>query len=407
MDIRSTFERLDEKFTSFGGLEPRGVTRLLYSPEWREAVQALITEFEENGFEVKKDSIGNITGRIEGSEKPEETIMAGSHIDTVARGGHLDGQYGILAALTAAIYLKEKYGQPKRSIEVLSLAEEEGSRFPYTFWGSKNFFNLQDNKDVEDIVDAEGVKFVDAMRESGFDFRSDDKVRDDIKAFLEIHIEQGQVLELEKKQIGVVTGIVGQKRYTINLKGQANHAGTTPMGYRKDTVVAFSEIVQNLVGKAKEIGDPLVLTFGHVTPVPNTVNVVPGEVEFSVDTRHIDQEELNKFGETVESTIKEIAEKYGMEVDINLWMDESPSLMDDEIIKTIEESAKEIAGDSYKVMPSGAGHDAQIFAEFVPTGMIFVPSIGGISHNIEEETNIEDLVRGIEVLAQSIYKLAY
>src|SRR5699024_3631821 len=142
----------------------------------------------------------------------------------------------ILAALTAAIYLKEKYGQPKRSIEVLSLAEEEGSRFPYTFWGSKNFFNLQDNKDVEDIVDAEGVKFVDAMRESGFDFRSDDKIRDDIKAFLEIHIEQGQVLELEKKQIGVVTGIVGQKRYTINLKGQANHAGTTPMGYRKDTV---------------------------------------------------------------------------------------------------------------------------------------------------------------------------
>lgn len=407
MDIRSTFERLDEKFTSFGGLEPRGITRLLYSPEWREAVQALIAEFEENGFEVKKDSIGNITGRIEGSEKPEETIMAGSHIDTVARGGHLDGQYGILAALTAAIYLKEKYGQPKRSIEVLSLAEEEGSRFPYTFWGSKNFFNLQDNKDVEDIVDAEGVKFVDAMRESGFDFRSDDKVRDDIKAFLEIHIEQGQVLELEKKQIGVVTGIVGQKRYTINLKGQANHAGTTPMGYRKDTVVAFSEIVQNLVGKAKEIGDPLVLTFGHVTPVPNTVNVVPGEVEFSVDTRHIDQEALNKFGETVESTIKETAEKYGMEVDINLWMDESPSLMDDEIIKIIEESAKEFAGDSYKVMPSGAGHDAQIFAEFVPTGMIFVPSIGGISHNIEEETNIEDLVRGIEVLAQSIYKLAY
>ncbi len=407
MDIRSTFERLDEKFSGFGGLEPRGITRLLYSPEWREAVQALIGEFEENGFEVKKDSIGNIIGRIEGSEKPEETIMTGSHIDTVARGGHLDGQYGILAALTAAIYLKEKYGQPKRSIEVLSLAEEEGSRFPYSFWGSKNFFNLQDTKDVEDIVDAEGVKFVDAMRESGFDFRSDNKVRDDIKAFLEIHIEQGQVLELEQKQIGVVTGIVGQKRYTINLKGQANHAGTTPMGYRKDTVVAFSEIVQNLVGKAKEIGDPLVLTFGHVTPVPNTVNVVPGEVEFSVDTRHIDQEELNKFGETVESTIKDVAEKYGMEVDINLWMDESPSLMDNEIIKTIEESAKEIAGDSYKVMPSGAGHDAQIFAEFVPTGMIFVPSIGGISHNIEEETDIEDLVRGIEVLAQSIYKLAY
>lgn len=407
MDIRSTFERLDKKFTSFGGLEPRGITRLLYSPEWREAVQALMGEFEENGFEVVKDSVGNITGRIEGSEKPEETIMTGSHIDTVVRGGHLDGQFGILAGLTAALYLKEKYGQPKRSIEVLALAEEEGSRFPYSFWGSKNFFNLQDTKDVEDIVDAEGVRFVDAMRESGFDFRSDDKVRDDIKAFIETHIEQGQVLELEKKQVGVVSGIVGQKRYTVNLKGQANHAGTTPMGYRKDAVVVFTEIVQDLVAKAKEIGDPLVLTFGHVTPVPNTVNVVPGEVEFSVDTRHINQEELNEFANTVENTIKETAEKYGMEVDINLWMDEAPSLMDENIVKTIEEAAKEYAGDSYKVMSSGAGHDSQIFSEFVPTGMIFVPSIGGISHNVEEETDIEDLVRGIEVLAETIHKLAY
>ena len=126
------------------------------------------------------------------------------------------------------------------------------------------------------------------MRESGFDFREDDKVRDDIKAWLEIHIEQGQILEKEQKQIGVVTGIVGFKRYSVQLKGEANHAGTTPMGYRKDTVVAFSEIVQKLDKKAKEIGDPLVITFGKVKLIPNVTNVVPGEIEFSIDTRHID-----------------------------------------------------------------------------------------------------------------------
>ena len=271
----------------------------------------------------------------------------------------------------------------------------------------KNFFNLQNNDDVKDITDGEGIKFVDAMRESGFDFRTDDKVRDDIKAFIEVHIEQGQILEKEEKKIGVVTGIVGQKRYTINLKGEANHAGTTPMGYRKDAVVAFTEIAQTLVTKAREIGDPLVVTFGSVKPVPGVVNVVPGEVEFSVDTRHIDEKELNDFAKTVESTINEVDDKYGMTADINLWMEQEPALMDEGIVNMIEESAEKVVGDSYKVMPSGAGHDSQIFSNYMPTGMVFVPSIGGISHNVEEETDIEDLVKGIEVLAETLYKLAY
>ncbi len=406
MDIRSTFKELDKKFTSFGGLNPRGITRLLYSEEWREAVNALVDEFEDNDLEVIKDAVGNVSGRLVG-ENSDETILTGSHIDTVVEGGHLDGQYGILAGLTALLYLKEKYGQPKKNIEVLALAEEEGSRFPMTFWGSKNFFNIQDNEAAKEMVDSEGIKFVDAMRESGFDFREDDKVRDDIKAWIEIHIEQGQVLEKEEKQIGVVTGIVGQKRYSINLKGEANHAGTTPMGYRKDTVVAFSEIVQRLVKKANEIGDPLVITFGSVKPVPNVINVVPGEVEFSVDTRHIDEAELNKFGKVVEDTINEVARENGLEATINLNLDETPTLMSEDIIKTIEESAEEVTSGDYKVMVSGAGHDTQVFAQFVPAGMLFVPSIGGLSHNVEEETNIEDLIKGIEVLAEALYKLAY
>lgn len=407
MNILSEFEKMDQLFTSFGGLEQGGITRLLYSKEWKAAVDQLIQIFEQEGFEVQKDAVGNITGRLVGTTHPEETVLSGSHIDTVVEGGHLDGQFGILAALIATKYLKEKYGQPKRSIEVLSLAEEEGSRFPFTFWGSKNFFNLADKKDVENIADAEGVRFVDAMHEAGFDFRKDNKVRDDIKAFVEIHIEQGKVLEVEGKQIGVVNGIVGQKRYTIRLKGEANHAGTTPMGLRRDAVVAFSEIVQTLTARAEEIGDPLVLTFGHVTPTPNTVNVVPGEVEFSVDTRHVDQKVLNTFADEIEKTIRSVAERNQMEVDINLWMDEAPTLMNDKIIEKVLNAAEKLADGNYKVMPSGAGHDSQIFAKYVPTGMIFVPSIDGISHNTAEETKTEDLIKGIEVLAEVLYQLAY
>ncbi|QDQ02862.1 allantoate deiminase [Lysinibacillus fusiformis] len=407
MDIQLTFEALDKKFTSFGGLKQGGITRLLYSQEWNDAVRELEKTFKEEGLEASFDDIGNLSGRLVGSTYPEETILTGSHIDTVVEGGHLDGQFGILSALVAVKYLKEKYGQPLRSLEVLSLAEEEGSRFPYVFWGSKNFFNLAKKSDVDTIEDAKGIKFEDAMRQSGFDYRKTEDVRNDIKAFVEVHIEQGKVLESENKTIGVVNGIVGQKRYTINLKGEANHAGTTPMSLRRDTVVAYSEIVTDLTKRAREIGEPLVLTFGHVVPVPNTVNVVPGEITFSIDCRHIDQQLLNDFATEIEDKIKLVAEANDMTYDIHLWMDEAPTLMDKEIVQTIEQAAKNNVGDRYKVMPSGAGHDAQIFAEYVPTAMVFVPSIGGISHNINEETKIEDLVKGIEVLSDVLYELAY
>ncbi|MFW0761943.1 allantoate deiminase [Staphylococcus cohnii] len=408
MDIRSSFEALDKKFTAFGGLAGGGITRLLYSKEWSNAVQALKETLEKDGFETEFDSIGNLKGRIEGSKYPEETIMSGSHIDTVVEGGHLDGQFGVLAAVVAMQSLKAEYGQPLRSLEILALAEEEGSRFPFAFWGSKNFFNLADKADVDSIADGEGVAFKEAMRECGFDYRTADNDYSYIKSFIEVHIEQGKVLETENKSIGVVNGIVGQKRYTINLKGEANHAGTTPMGLRNDAVVAFSKIANQLTDRAREIGDPLVITFGRVDPVPNTVNVVPGEVTFSIDCRHINQEELNQFAEEIDACIKRVSEEEGVQCDIDLWMDEAPTLMDERLVKEVQNAAETVVGESeWKLMPSGAGHDSQIFAKYVTTSMLFVPSINGVSHNVEEETNVEDLVKGIEVLKQVLYKLAY
>lgn len=408
MDIRSSFESLDKKFTGFGGLNGGGITRLLYSDEWSNAVHELKRTLEKEGFEASFDSIGNLKGRIKGSKYPEETIMSGSHIDTVVEGGHLDGQFGVLAALVAMQSLKAEHGQPLRSLEVLALAEEEGSRFPYAFWGSKNFFNLANREDVNDIADGEGINFKAAMNNAGFDYRSEDNDYSYIKSFIEVHIEQGKVLETEKKAIGVVNGIVGQKRYTINLKGEANHAGTTPMGLRRDAVVAFSKIATELTDKARAIGDPLVITFGRVDPVPNTVNVVPGEVTFSIDCRHIDQAALNDFAQTIDDCIKTVSEQEGVEYDINLWMDEAPTMMDESLVKVVEQAAEQVVGSNdSKIMPSGAGHDSQIFAKYLPTAMLFVPSINGVSHNVTEETNIEDLVKGIEVLKQVLYQLAY
>lgn len=396
------------KWLSSIGADPTGgTTRLLYDESWRQAQSELKEKFTDIGLATQYDEVGNLYGRLEGTKYPNETILTGSHVDTVVNGGKLDGQFGILASYLAVKYLKEKYGAPLRSLEVISMAEEEGSRFPYAFWGSKNIWGLADNKDVIDATDVNGIKFVDAMTESGFKFKDElAPIRDDIKAFVEIHIEQGSVLEKTGKQVGIVNSIVGQKRYTITLTGEANHAGTTPMGYRKDAVYAMSKMIGEATDKAYEAGDPLVLTFGHIDVQPNTVNVVPGQVAFSMDCRHTDAKALKEFTEEVESLFTEIAKKHDVSIDIDNWMDESPVPMSKEIVGTLEEACKE-ANLNYTVMHSGAGHDSQIFAVHVPTAMLFVPSINGISHNPAEDTKTEDLVEGLEALIASLYKLAY
>jgi allantoate deiminase len=407
MDWFKTIQENVDLLSGIGNDPTGGMTRLIYSDSWLEAQNAVKNKLEEIGMETHFDEIGNLFGRMEGSKYPDETIMSGSHIDTVINGGNLDGQFGVIAAYVAMAYLKETYGQPLRSMEVISMAEEEGSRFPTVFWGSKNFVNEAKIEDVESISDFEGIKFVDAMRQAGFDFKKgEQKRREDIKAFVELHIEQGNVLENEELQIGVVNSIAGQRRYTIVLKGQANHAGTTPMGYRRDAVYAFSRICSESIEKARAIGDPLVLTFGKVEPKPNTVNVVPGEVLFTIDCRHTDSDVLIGFTQKLEQRINEIATEMDIEATIDLWMDEAPVPMDANIVAILEEAAKK-ANMKYRVMHSGAGHDSQIIAPHYPTAMIFVPSIGGISHNPAEATKLEDLVEGVKMMASALYELAY
>lgn len=407
IDFTERFTEISEWLSNIGADPTGGMTRLLYTQEWIDAQNALKQRFTDHGFEATFDEIGNLFGRVEGSKYPNETILSGSHIDTVVNGGNLDGQYGIEAAFLAIQYLKETYGQPLRSLEVVSMAEEEGSRFPYVFWGSKNIVGIAQNSDVENIADSKGNKFVDAMRNAGFDFRDNAKpMRSDIKAFVEIHIEQGNVLEMEGKQIGVVNNIVGQRRYNVSLKGQSNHAGTTPMGYRKDTIYGFSQICFESINKAKKVGDPLVLTFGKVEPKPGVVNVVPGYTTFTIDCRHTDKQALVDFTTEMEADMERIAKEHGLIIEIDRWMDEDPIPMDKNLVAKLEGICQR---DNYnfRVMHSGAGHDAQIFAPKVPTVMFFVPSINGVSHNPAEATKIEDLAEGVKVLAQTLYELAY
>ncbi len=396
--IEVTPQVVDETMDWLSGIsdaEGPGTTRLLYSPSWIEAQAQLKDKFEALGFVCEFDAVGNLFATLEGSENPEEIIASGSHVDTVTKGGRLDGQLGIMAAYLAIEKLVEKNGQPKKSLQIISMAEEEGSRFPYVFWGSKNIFGIANNADVATIKDAEGVGFEEAMHAAGFDYLTEEPKFANIAAFLELHIEQGNFLENEGKQVGVVNAIVGQKRYDVVLKGQANHAGTTLMSYRKDTVECFARIVTQSLDKARAEGNPLVLTFGRVEPKPNTVNVVPGETLFSIDCRHTDQDVLNRFTAELEADMRAISAEMDIEIDIDNWMDEAPVPMDDTLVKTLEAVCQENEL-NYQVMHSGAGHDSQIFAPRVPTAMVFVPSIAGISHNPAEHTAAEDIVPGIQ-----------
>lgn len=406
-ELLQEIEDIRSWISSFGSDDLGGVSRLLYSESWLEVQKALKKKFEELGMEARFDEIGNLYGKIIGTDNGNETIATGSHVDTVVNGGQLDGQLGIIGGYLAIKRLLESHGKPKKNIEIISLAEEEGSRFPYVFWGSKNLFGIADKKDVENIEDANGIGFVDAMHQCGFDFKKDNSCSiPDVKAFVELHIEQGNTLEMEGISVGVISGIVGQRRYNIKLKGEANHAGTTLMKYRKDVTQVFSKIVTESIEKAKKVGDPLVLTFGKILVKPNTVNVVPGDAMFTMDCRHTDKEVLCKFTEEIEELMKQAAKESSVEIEIDRWMDEDPVPMDSNITSVIENACKKNNID-YKIMHSGAGHDSQIIAPRIPTAMIFVPSIKGISHNPAEDTKTEDLNKGIETLKASLYELAY
>lgn len=392
---------------SYGPDPDGGMTRLLFSDSWLDAQMALKGKFEDLGMVAEFDEVGNLVGTYPGTDGTGDVIATGSHVDTVVQGGKLDGALGIFGGYLAVKSLIDTYGAPKKSLRIISMAEEEGSRFPFVFWGSKNLVGAVPESDIAGLADGDGTAFTDAMRRCGFSARTAaTSPLDRVRAFLELHIEQGNTLEMEGKQVGVVTAITGQRRYNIHLHGQANHAGTTRMCYRHDVVQVFAEIVSQSIAKANAEGDPLVLTFGHIEVTPNTVNVVPGEAMFTMDCRHTDKEVLTRFSEQVEADMARIAAEHGVGIEIDRWMDEDPVPMDPELVATIEQTARD-AGANYHMMHSGAGHDSQVIAPHVPTGMLFVPSIDGVSHNPAEDTKPEDLAQGIDALAAVLHQLAY
>jgi allantoate deiminase len=396
-----------EELAEIGAHGDTGVWRTAYSPEWRRAQDMVAGWYEEAGLEVREDAVGNVWGRLAGTEEGG-VIASGSHIDSQTPGGRFDGALGVIAALVALRTLRERDGRPRRTLEAVSLCEEEASRFhAANFWGSRAIVGGIASDEPDRVLDFDGVPIGEAMRSVGLDpARIEEARRSDLDCWIELHIEQGPVLEEAGIPIGVVDAITGIRHYVVTLVGRSDHAGARPMPGRLDAMAGAAEIVSAVIGVALELGPPAVTTVGRVHVEPNLPAAVPERVVFTVDSRHPDPAVLVGQHARQEQLMAEIAARRGLDVSWTTPLDLPACPCSPDVVSALEKAASS-RGVPYRRMHSGAGHDTQNIARIARTAMLFVPSRDGRSHTPAEFTETGDVVTGIRVLTEALHGLAY
>jgi allantoate deiminase len=383
---QSEVERRIMSLARHGAHGETGVWRTVYSPEWVAAQDEIAAWFEQAGFDVWRDAVGNVWGRVQGSE-PGPSIATGSHIDSQTPGGRYDGALGVISGYLAVKSLVETYGQPKRTLEVVSLCEEESSRFAATnFWGSRAVAGMIEPHEPEQLVSYDGVQMATAMSEIGLDAgKIPETKRDDIAAWVELHIEQGPLLESAGIPVAVVNAITGIRHYEVTLTGRSDHAGARPIDDRLDPMHGASEIIRNVIDTALEMGRPAVTTVGRISANPNFPAIVPESVTFTIDARHPDPASREELYRRHEQTLHEVAERRGLKMEYRINTDHPPCLSDPDLVSTFQQAA-EAEGIPYETMASGAAHDTQRMVNIAPVVMLFVQSKDGRSHTPAEFT---------------------
>lgn len=378
------------------------IWRAAYTPEDKIAKNILREWIENLGLEHREDAIGNVYGRLPGTEPG--TVLTGSHLDTVKNGGKYDGALGVVTGVAALGYLKQSGFVPKHSLEVVGLMEEEGSRFSTGCQGSRAICGTLKEEDLEE-VGCDGVTLREALLSAGYQPEALKSVkRDDIRAIVELHIEQGPVLESEQKQIGIVDSIVGIVNYELTIHGSQNHAGTTSMPLRHDPVVAAAEFITESTRQMMAEAPSATLTYGAIQVFPGMQNVIADRVNLRIDMRDGSEEELLHDEAILKHALESIESKgFKLRLGQNHWL--KSAKMDPNVIQVIEQHCEE-KHLAYKHMNSGAGHDSMVFGKHFPTAMIFVPSIAGISHNPAEATAVSDIQTGFELLCDVLKELS-
>ncbi|MEV9641078.1 Zn-dependent hydrolase [Mammaliicoccus sciuri] len=401
-------ERLWARLTGLSGIgkqESGGVTRFSFTREEREAKALVSSYMTEAGMTVREDAVGNLIGKKEGRQKNAPAVLMGSHIDTVLNGGMFDGALGVIAGIEVVHAMSERDIQPDHPIEVIAFTDEEGSRFGFGMIGSRAIAGTLTDKDLEQR-DENGITIAEAMEESGLDPKLvADAAKDpaDVKAYVELHIEQGRVLENHGLAAGTVSGIAGPLWMKWTITGEAGHAGATPMNMRKDPLMAASEIMQFIEGEAKKYPN-LVATIGRIAVKPGGVNVIPSEATFTLDLRDIDEEIRQQAEEKMVAHAQQVCRDRGVEIEFETLQRVTPVPCSAVIRQTIQAACLKLGLKSFE-LPSGAGHDGMQFKDFCPIGMVFVRSQNGISHNPEEWSTKEDCGKGTEVLYETVLSL--
>jgi len=378
------------------------VNRFAWTPELLEASRWLVRQLQDLGLAAEIDAAGNVIGRWEVGEGA--AVLVGSHLDTVAQGGRFDDALGVLSALEAVRRLKAEGFRPDRPVWVAAFNDEEGTRFGTSMFGSEAFVG-EDLSALRDRHGTDGVTLADAMLASGFSFDDVPSARavDSVGFYVELHIEQGPRMQAHRLDTAVVTGIVGLRGYRVILHGQTNHAGTTPMNQRKDALVGASRVVLALREAALADGQ-ITVNVGRIEIDPGGTNVVPGRVVFSIDVRAADEDKFDGLHSLVSEVIAAAAAVEALTAEIAVTHEHRPTAMDI-TIQTVLAQEMTAHGLAWASMASGAGHDAQVLARHVPSGMLFVPSEQGISHAPEEFTSPEAREPGVAVLTSALRRM--
>ncbi|MCL1631582.1 Zn-dependent hydrolase [Sporolactobacillus sp. CPB3-1] len=400
--IRINEERLKntiERFADFGRTEHNGVTRLSLSTADIDARNYLISCCKALGMSVKVDDVANIYATMAGTEDHPPLVM-GSHLDSVRRGGRFDGALGVIAALEVARTLHDHQIKPKIPFTLVDFTNEEGARFDPAMMCSGIISGKFEKRAMLNSTDSDGVTFGEALAASGYEGDASHRLNE-ATAYLEMHIEQGPVLENEGLSLGVVEGVVGMVNYEIELTGESDHAGTTPMHMRKDALFAAVDVIGLLRKQLDTLDHELVYTMGRMQVSPNIHTVIPGRVAFTLEARHKDPDVVAQ----VVRAIRNLPESLdGCRIHARKLWERNTVAFDHGLCDRLIQSAREL-GLSYKRMYSGAGHDAQYIADGLPAAMLFVPSVKGKSHCEDEFTAYEDCARGVNVAFDTVLSI--
>jgi len=393
-----------EAINEIGATPAGGVCRLALSDEDREARDLFRQWCVDAGCQVRVDAIGNIFAHRSGRHPDRPAIMTGSHLDTQPTGGRFDGIYGVLAGLEVVRTLNDLKLETDAPVEVVVWTNEEGCRFAPSMGGSGVFAGVLEYEHVMAQKDRAGKSFGDELRRIGY--MGDAPIGGAaVAAYFEAHIEQGPILEAEKKVIGVVTGGQGKRSYEVRLTGREAHAGTTPMPARHDPLKAAARVIAGLELIARDQAPEAVTTVGMMEVRPNSRNTIPGEVFFSVDMRHPDPQALEAMDLAFRANLDTAVAEHRIQQCVSVASEYPATKFDPGCILRVREAAVDL-GITYRDMISGAGHDACHMAHCVPTGMIFVPCENGVSHNEAENASLSDLAAGCDVLLSAILRYA-